>query len=197
MCPTEPHVPGYVQPGLCNALLSVGKKLLYKIYVFTKNTADLSSSIWLFNLIHHISNYEPNEVHFKAVINKEKYSKGGSVLDITMVKDVRSCVLRTFFEEIFYFKILHHISFLLVNLGLKMPIKLYVIKQEARGPYRSPENQFQSINTFAHDKTRPQRWLKEKKDIIFSLKTDCPYSFKVKFPSPKDVKFGWNWASGS
>ena len=29
-------------------------------------------------------------------------------------------------------------------------------KQEAHGPHRSPENQIQSINKFAHDKIRPQ-----------------------------------------
>ena len=37
---------------------------------------------------------------------------------------------------------------------------------------KRPENQFQSINTFVQDKIRPQCWLKEKKYIIFSLKTE-------------------------
>ena len=37
---------------------------------------------------------------------------------------------------------------------------LSTFKQEAHGPHRSPENEFQSINTFAHDKTRPQCWLR-------------------------------------
>ena len=41
------------------------------------------------------------------------------------VKDVRSCVLRTFLDRSSISQILHHISFLLVNLGFTMPIKLY------------------------------------------------------------------------
>ena len=44
------------------------------------------------------------------------------------LKDVRSCVLHTFSDGSFNSKILHHISFLLVNLGFPMPIKLYSIK---------------------------------------------------------------------
>ena len=47
---------------------------------------------------------------------------------------------------------------------------LGVDKQETVGPHRSPENKFQSINTFAHDKIRPQ--LIKEKNIIFSLKTE-------------------------
>ena len=39
----------------------------------------------------------------------------------------------------------------------------------------------------------------EKKDIISFLKTDWSFSFKDKFPSPKDAyiydKFGWIWPS--
>ena len=31
-----------------------------------------------------------------------------------------------------------------------------ISKQETHGPNRSPENQFQSINTFAHDMIKPQ-----------------------------------------
>ena len=42
-------------------------------------------------------------------------------------------------------------------------------EQEAHGPHCSSENHLQSINTFAHDKIRPQCSLKEKKDIIFSF----------------------------
>ena len=38
------------------------------------------------------------------------------------------------------------------------------------GPHRSPENQFQSINAFAHDKIRPQCWLKEKKRYYLFFK---------------------------
>ena len=62
-------------------------------------------------------------------------------------------------------------------------------KQEAHGPHGSPENQFQTINTFAHDKILPQCWLKEKKILSFLWKLfwNGPYSFKVKFPSPKDA----------
>ena len=44
------------------------------------------------------------------------------------LEDVRSCVLHTFSDGSFNSKILHHISFILVNLGFTMPIKLYSIK---------------------------------------------------------------------
>ena len=44
------------------------------------------------------------------------------------LKDVRTCVLHKFSDRSFFSKILHHISFLLVNLGFTMPIKLYSIK---------------------------------------------------------------------
>ena len=44
---------------------------------------------------------------------------------ITLIKDVRSWFLRTFLDRSSISKILHHISFLLVNLGFTMPIKLY------------------------------------------------------------------------
>ena len=44
-------------------------------------------------------------------------------------------------------------------------------KQEAHGPNRSPENQFQSINTFAHDKISTML-IKGEKDIIFSLRIE-------------------------
>ena len=47
----------------------------------------------------------------------------------------------------------------------------YAQIQKAHGSHRSPENQFQSINTFAHNKIRPQCWLKET-NIIFTLKTE-------------------------
>ena len=46
---------------------------------------------------------------------------------LQMLKDVRSCVLRTFLDRSFISKILHYISFPLVNLGFIMPIKLYSI----------------------------------------------------------------------
>ena len=42
-----------------------------------------------------------------------------------LFKDVRSCFLRTFLDRSSVSQILHHISFLLVNLGFTMPIKVY------------------------------------------------------------------------
>ena len=45
------------------------------------------------------------------------------------IKDVRSCFLRTFLDRSSISQILHHISFLLVNLGFTMPIKLYQNKK--------------------------------------------------------------------
>ena len=44
------------------------------------------------------------------------------------VKNVRSCVLRTFLKRDCISKILHRISFPLKNLGFTMPIELYLIK---------------------------------------------------------------------
>ena len=44
-------------------------------------------------------------------------------------KDVRSCFLRTFSDRSSISQILHHISFLLVNLSFTMPIKLYSNKK--------------------------------------------------------------------
>ena len=41
------------------------------------------------------------------------------------VEDVRSCFLHTFLDRSSISQFLHHISFLLVNLGFTMPIKLY------------------------------------------------------------------------
>ena len=43
-----------------------------------------------------------------------------------LLKDVRSCVLLTYLDRSIS-KILHPISFLLVNLGFTMPVKLYSI----------------------------------------------------------------------
>ena len=72
---------------------------------------------------------------------------------------------------------------------LKFVITLGLFKkQEAHGPHRSPDNQFQSIN-FAHDKISPQCWLKEKKILSSFRKLNGPFSFKVKSPSPKDALY--------
>ena len=46
-----------------------------------------------------------------------------------LFKDVRFCVLRTLLDRSCISKILHHISFPLVNLGFRMPIKLYANKK--------------------------------------------------------------------
>ena len=61
---------------------------------------------------------------------------------------------------------------------------------QTRGPWATSLTW--ELNTFAHDKIRPQCWLKEKKDIVSLWKLSGPYSFIVKFPSPKMfcTKFG-------
>ena len=48
-----------------------------------------------------------------------------TVCHLICFNDVQSCFLRTFLDRSSISKILHHISFLLVNLGFTMPIKLY------------------------------------------------------------------------
>ena len=50
-------------------------------------------------------------------------------LSLSAVKDVRSCVLCTFLDRYPISKFLHHISFIPVNLGFPVPIKLYSIKK--------------------------------------------------------------------
>ena len=62
--------------------------------------------------------------------------KNGSVNFLKDV-DVRSCVLRTFLDRSSRIsKILYHISFLLVNLGFAIPIKLlFNLKNRDKIPY--------------------------------------------------------------
>ena len=50
-------------------------------------------------------------------------------MHVIRFKDVGSCVLRTLLDRSCISKILHHISFLLVNLGFRMPIRLYSNKK--------------------------------------------------------------------
>ena len=58
-------------------------------------------------------------------LNRRKTTNKQSILQFLILKDVRSCVLRTFLDRYSVSQILHHISFRLVNLGFTMPIKLY------------------------------------------------------------------------
>ena len=68
------------------------------------------------------SSLNPAAVSFVPPNNRDN-----DALELTkaVVKDVRSCVLRTFLDRSSISQILHHTSFLLVNLGFTMPIELY------------------------------------------------------------------------
>ena len=88
------------------------------------------------------------EIYNAIISNLDKYTDNRFVFcDVSRwgrwgvqasLKDVRSCVLRTFLDRSSFSKILHHISFLLVNFGLTMSIKLYSNKKIAK--------KFQMIN---------------------------------------------------
>ena len=70
-------------------------------------------------------------------------------------------------------------------------------KQKAHGPYRSPEKQAHSINTFAQSNDYAIT-LREK--IISYLTPKCFIIYKTLSPLHIKIncaKFGWNWSSSS
>ena len=72
-------------------------------------------------------------------------------------------------------------------------------KKEAYGPHRSPDKQFQSINTIlqSHDYTITLIKRKKNYNLLFENWIDliCKYLSPL-HPRMLSAKFGWNWPSG-
>ena len=88
----------------------------------------MNTHVWQFmRCMNYTQNYTCGIIVHVLILTDKK----SDVLKIMTLKDVRSCVLRTFLDRSSISQILHHISFLLVNLGFTMPIKLYWNKKIA------------------------------------------------------------------